>query len=70
VTLPAEQPAVDQPVVEAAPAPAPAPTGGSTSLNIPKIIGTPNLSSKLAGVDLSKLTTVTLPKPCLPGISC
>ena len=65
VTVPAEQPAAEQ-----APAPASAPTGGSTSLNIPKIIGTPNLSSRLAGADLSKLTTVTPPKPCLPGISC
>ena len=70
---PAEQPAVNQPAVEQAPAPAPAPstTSGSTWLNIPKIIGTPNLASKIASTDLSKITTtITLPKPCLPGISC
>lgn len=70
VTVPAEQPAVNQPVAEQAPATAS--TSGTTWMNIPKIIGTPNLASKIAGIDLSKLTStqITVPKPCIPGLSC
>ena len=70
VTVPAEQPAVNQPVAEQAPAPTA--TGGTTRVNIPQIIGTPNLASKIAGIDLSKLTSpqITIPKPCIPGLSC
>ena len=74
VTVPAEQPAVDQPVDEQAPAPAETPTaaGSSTWVNIPKIVGTPSLASTIAGLDLSKLTSpqITIPKPCIPGLSC
>ena len=70
VTVPVEQPAVNQPVAEQAPAPAS--TSGTTWVNIPQIIGTPNLASKIAGLDLSKLTSpqITIPKPCIPGLSC
>lgn len=78
-----EQPAVQQPVADqtaAVASDAPAaqqPTAAtstsntSTWLNIPKIIGTPSLTSTITSTDLSKLTSpITVPKPCLPGISC
>jgi outer membrane biosynthesis protein TonB len=77
VSVPAEQPAVDQPSADqgatAAQQPAASTTASNTSSwsNIPKITGTPSLASNLSGTDLTKLTSpVTLPKLCIPGVTC
>jgi len=78
-----EQPAVQQPTADqtaAVASDAPAalqPTAAtstsntSTWFNIPKIIGTPSLTSTITSTDLSKLTSpITVPKLCLPLINC
>ena len=76
VTTPADQPAVaeaaapaDQPAATATPSN----TGSNTSTwpTFPKITGTPSITSTLSSTDLTKLISpITVPKPCLPGISC
>ena len=77
VSVPAEQSAVEQPANEQAAAAAQQPATSTTTSNtsnwsnIPKITGTPSLTSNLSGTDLTKLTSpVTLPNLCIPGVTC
>ena len=74
VNAPAEQPTVEQPAAQqqaAATASAPASSGSTTGVSIPKIIGTPNLVSKVGGIDLTKVVTpITVLPNCLPGFTC
>ena len=74
VNAPAEQPTVEQPAAQqqaAATASAPASSGSTTGVSIPKITGTPNLVSKVGGIDLTKVVTpITVLPNCLPGFTC
>lgn len=82
VAVPAEQPAVEQPAVEqpavAAPAEqpaaaqsAPASQSGTTSISVPKLTMTDSITSSLKGIDLTTSPVkTTLPKLCIPGITC
>lgn len=49
----------------------PAPTNSATSsVSIPKWTYTNDFGSKINAVDLTKTTTVTVPKLCIPGVTC
>lgn len=71
---PVAQPTVEQPAATdqaAATASAPASSGTTTAVSIPKITGTPNLASKVGGIDLTKVVTpITVLPNCLPGFTC
>lgn len=77
VSVPAEQPAVEQPA-SAAPAEqptatqsAPASQSGTTAISVPKLTMNDSLVSSLQGIDLTKQPVkTTLPKLCIPGITC
>jgi hypothetical protein len=80
VTTPVAQPAVAQPAPAGQPsaassdnsaAEAPAAGTGSTRVSIPTLIGTPNLVSKIGGIDLTKIVTpITALPNCIPGYNC
>jgi hypothetical protein len=77
VSVPAEEPAVEQPA-PAAPAEQPAATqsapasqSGTTAISVPKLTMNDSLVSSLQGIDLTKQPVkTTLPKLCIPGVTC
>jgi hypothetical protein len=77
VSVPTEQPAVEQPAPTApaeepaATSSAPASQSGTTAISIPKLTMDDSLVSSLQGIDLTKQWVKTaLPKLCIPGITC
>lgn len=79
VNTPIAQPTVEQPAAQQQPATteqaattasAPASSGSTTAITVPKVSGTPTLSSQLAGKNLADLLAPTISVPCLPGFNC
>ncbi|MFZ9697447.1 MAG: hypothetical protein ACO3C5_07415 [Ilumatobacteraceae bacterium] len=77
VSVPTEQPAVEQPAPTApaeepaATSSAPASQSGTTAISVPKLTMDDSLVSSLQGIDLTKQWVKTaLPKLCIPGITC
>ena len=76
---PVAQPTVEQPAAQQQPAAtgqaattasAPASSGSTTAITVPKISGTPTLSSQLSGATLNELLAPKISVPCLPGFNC
>ena len=77
VSVPTEQPAVEQPAPTApaeqpaAASSAPASQSGTTAISVPKLTMNDSLVSSLQGIDLTKQPVkTTLPKLCIPGVTC
>jgi cytoskeletal protein RodZ len=77
VSVPTEQPAVEQPAPTApaeqpaAASSAPASQSGTTAISVPKLTMNDSLVSSLQGIDLTKQPIkTTLPKLCIPGVTC
>ena len=67
-SAPAAQ-STDQQQAAAASEPAPS-NNASTTVSIPKWSYNNTFGSKITAVDLTKTTTVTVPKLCIPGVTC
>lgn len=77
VSVPTEQPAAEQPAPTgpaeqpAAASSAPASQSGTTAISVPKLTMNDSLVSSLQGIDLTKQPVkTTLPKLCIPGVTC
>lgn len=79
INTPVAQPTVEQPAAQQQPAAtgqaattasAPASSGSTTAITVPKISGTPTLSSQLSGATLNELLAPKISVPCLPGFNC
>lgn len=73
VNTPAAQPTVGQPAATeqaATTASAPRSSGSTTAITVPKISGTPTLSSQLSGATLNELLAPKISVPCIPGYNC